>query len=37
MMFIKNREEGGEKKAFDSLHQKFEEVLNRTRYFRSEI
>ena len=37
VMFIKNREESGEKKAFDSLHEKFEEVLNKTRYFKSEI
>ena len=36
VMFIKNREEGGEKVAFDDLHRKFEEILGRTRYFRSE-
>lgn len=36
VMFIKNREETGEKNAFDSLHRKFEEALDKTRYFRSE-
>ena len=36
MIFIKDRETGGEKKAFDSLHEKFEEALNKTRYFKSE-
>jgi len=36
MMFIKDREEGDKKDAFHSLHLKFEEALNKTRYFKSE-
>lgn len=35
-MFIKDREEGGEKKAFDALHKRFEDALDKTKHFRSE-
>lgn len=35
LMFIKDRETMGEKAAFHKLHEKFEEALNKTKYFRS--
>jgi enoyl-CoA hydratase len=35
-MFIKHREDGGEKQAFDALHKRFEDALNKTRYFKSD-
>ena len=35
LMFIKDREGMGEKAAFHKLHEKYEEALNKTRYFKS--
>jgi len=36
VMFIRNREERGEREAFADLHRQFEEALNKTRYFKSQ-
>jgi len=35
LMFIKDREGVGEKAAFHKMHEKYEERLNKTKYFRS--
>jgi enoyl-CoA hydratase len=35
LMFIKDREDMGEKAAFHKLHEKYEAALNKTKYFRS--
>jgi len=35
LMFIKDREGMGEKAAFHKLHEKYEEALNKTKYFKS--
>ncbi len=35
LMFIKDREGMGEREAFHKLHEKYEEALNKTKYFRS--
>jgi enoyl-CoA hydratase len=35
LMFIKDREGMGEKEAFHKLHEKYEEALNKTKYFQS--
>jgi len=35
LMFIKDREGMGEREAFHKLHEKYEEALNKTKYFKS--
>jgi enoyl-CoA hydratase/carnithine racemase len=35
LMFIKDREGMGEREAFHKMHEKYEERLNKTKYFRS--
>jgi len=35
LMFIKDREGMGHREAFHKLHEKYEEALNKTKYFRS--
>ena len=35
LMFIKDREGMGEKEAFHKLHEKYEEALDKTKYFKS--
>ena len=35
LMFIKDRDGMGEKAAFHKLHDKYEEALNKTKYFKS--
>jgi enoyl-CoA hydratase len=35
LMFIRDRETMGEREAFHKMHEKYEERLNRTKYFRS--
>jgi len=35
LMFIRDRETMGEREAFHKMHEKYEERLNKTKYFRS--
>ena len=35
LMFIRDREGMGEREAFHKMHEKYEEALNKTKYFRS--
>jgi enoyl-CoA hydratase/carnithine racemase len=35
LMFIRDRESMGEREAFHKMHEKYEERLNKTKYFRS--
>lgn len=35
LMFIRDREGMGHKEAFHKLHEKYEEALNKTKYFKS--
>ena len=35
LMFIRDRESMGEREAFHKMHEKYEERLNKTKFFRS--